>query len=192
MVKQPPYFTFLVIFPAVIVLLNLVYHDRDRRLWWIWTTIAAAEVALLHPTYSAMLVPLMLAVVVLRPRTWPVLAASVAVTVIVDVWIYLVAIHGGTHVTLYRGYPHMWIAFRGHDIATSGMMILAHRPEVVVGLVAAVVILFRSRSPWHLPAAMVATTLATIATPGAGRDSHPRDRRGSDRPLLQGAAGNAL
>ena len=168
LVKQPPYFTFLVIFPAVIVLLNLVYHDRDRRLWWIWTTIAAAEVALLHPTYSAMLVPLMLAVVVLRPRTWPVLAASVAVTVLVDVWIYLVAIHGGTHVTLYRGYPHMWIAFRGHDIATSGMMILAHRPEVVLGLVAAVVILFRSRSPWHLPAAMVATTLATIATPGAG------------------------
>ena len=72
-VKQPPYFTFLVIFPAVIVLLNLVYHDRDRRLWWIWTTFAAAEVALLHPTYSAMLVPLMLAVVLLRPRTWPVL-----------------------------------------------------------------------------------------------------------------------
>ena len=87
---------------------------------------------------------------------------------IVDAWIYLVAIHGGTQVMLYRGYAHMWIAFRGHDIATSGMMILAHRPEVVVGLVAAVVILFRSRSPWHLPAAMVATTLATIATPGAG------------------------
>jgi hypothetical protein len=168
LVKQPPYFTFLVIFPATIVLLNLLYRNRDRRIWWSWTVIAAAEVAILHPTYSVMLFPLILAAVVLRPRAWPVLAAAIGVTLFVDVWIWAVAIHGGERVTLFPGYPHEWMVLNGHDIATSGLMIVAHRPEVVVGLVAAVVILFRGRSPWHLPAAMVVTTLATIATPGAG------------------------
>ena len=169
LVKQPPYFTFLVIFPATIVLLNLLYRNRDRRIWWSWTVIAAAEVAILHPTYSVMLFPLILAAVVLRPRAWPVLAAAIGVTLFVST-------PGSgrsrsaeaSAVTLFPGYPHEWIDAHGHNIATSGLMIVAHRPEVVVGLVAAVVILFRGRSPWHLPAAMVVTTLATIATPGAG------------------------
>ena len=168
LVKQPPYFTFLVIFPAAIVLLNLIYRNRDRRIWWTWTVIAAAEVAILHPTYSVMLFPLILAAVILRPRAWPVLAAAIGITVVVDAWIWYIAIRGGERVTLFPGYPHEWITYHGHNIATSGLMVVAHRPEVVVGLVAAVIILFRSRSPWHLPAAMVVTTLATIATPGAG------------------------
>ena len=168
LVKQPPYFTFLVIFPAVIVLLNHLYRDRSGYRWWVWTIVAAAEVALIHPTYSVMLVPLILAAILLRPRTWPVLVGAVAVTVVIDAWIYLVAIRGGEPVVRYAGLPHEWINVHGHFVATSGLMIFAHRPEVVVGLVAAVVILFRRGSPWHLPAAMVVTTLATIATPGAG------------------------
>ncbi len=168
LVKQPPYFTFLVLFPAIIILLNHVYRDRDDRSWWVWVVIGAAGVALIHPTYSVMLLPMVLAVVLLWPRAWPILVGSIAVTAVIDLWIWVIAIHGGERLHPWPGHVREFIEVHHHPIALSGLWILAHRPEALLGLVAAVVILFMPRSPWHLPAALVAATVTTIATPGLG------------------------
>ena len=68
LVKQPPFFTFAVLFPAIIILLAMVYRHRTERIWWWWTVAAAAEVAVLHPTYSVVLAPMLIAVVLLWPE----------------------------------------------------------------------------------------------------------------------------
>ncbi len=167
--KQPPYFTLLVMFPAVIVILNHLYREQGgARMWVVWTIISATLIALLHDTSSIILVPLILAVVLLRPRAWPALAGSILVTMIVFAGVYLTAIRGGEKVVRAPGLASQWMTFRHHQFATSGLVILEHRPEILLGMIAAVVILFRRRSPYHLPAAMVITTLAVIATPGVG------------------------
>src|SRR4029079_1186083 len=78
--KQPPYFTLLVVFPAVIVILNHLYRDRVGRSWWFWTIVSTALVGVLHDTSSLILLPLIMAAVGLRPRAWPALVGSIAGT----------------------------------------------------------------------------------------------------------------
>ena len=88
LVKQPPFFTFTVLFPAIIILLAMGYRHRQQRIWWWWTVIAAAEVAVLHPTYSVVLAPMLIAVALLWPRAWPMVAGAAVVTIAIDAWIY--------------------------------------------------------------------------------------------------------
>lgn len=103
--KQPPYFTLLVMFPAVIVILNHLYREQGgARMWVVWTIISATLIALLHDTSSIILVPLILAVVLLRPRAWPALAGSILVTMIVFAGVYLTAIRGGEKVVRAPGW----------------------------------------------------------------------------------------
>jgi hypothetical protein len=166
--KQPPYFTLLIIFPAVMIILNYVYRDMVGRYWWVWTIVGAVIVGLLHDTTSVILLPLILAAVLLRPRAWPALAGSIAVTLVIFAAVYVIAIRGGMQVVRSPGLVSQWITFRGHHIASSGLVILGHRPEVLFGMIASAVILFRRQSPYRLPAAMVMTTLAVVAIPGVG------------------------
>ncbi len=168
LVKQPPFFTFTVLFPAIIILLAMGYRHRQQRIWWWWTVIAAAEVAVLHPTYSVVLAPMLIAVALLWPRAWPMVAGAAVVTIAIDAWIYFVAIHGGDRTVAYPGTPDQFISLDGHSLASSGQVILAHRVELLPALLAAVVILFRARSSRHLAAALMAAMMALVAVPGVG------------------------
>lgn len=167
--KQPPYFTLLVMFPAVIVILNHLYRDRGgQRTWIMWTIVAAALIGVLHDTSSIILLPLILSVVLLKPRTWPALAGAIVVTMVIFAAVYLIAIRGGEKVVRSPGLASQWMTYKGHQFATSGLVILEHRPEVLLGLAVAALFLFQRRSPYHLPAMMVMTTLIMIVTPGIG------------------------
>ena len=168
LIKEPPFFAFTVLFPATIILLAMLYRRRTERLWWWWTVIAAAEIALIHPTYSVMLAPMIIAVALLWPRAWPVVGGAALVTLVVDAWIYVVAIAGGDRAVAYPGTPDQFIGLDGHSLASSGQVILAHRVEIIPALIAAIVILFRPRSAWHLAAAMMAAMTVVVALPGSG------------------------
>ncbi len=87
-------------------------------------------------------------------------------TIAIDAWIYVVAIHGGDRTVAYPGTPDQFISLDGHSLASSGQVILAHRVELLPALCAAVVILFRARSSRHLAAALMAAMMALVAIPG--------------------------
>ena len=115
--KQPPYFTLLVMFPAVIVILNHLYRDRVGRSWWFWTIVSTALVGFLHDTSTLILLPLIVAAVVLRPRSWPALVGSIAVTLVIFAGVFVFAIRGGGKVVRNPGFASQWITIHGHQVA---------------------------------------------------------------------------
>lgn len=168
LIFEPPFFTFAVLFPAAIVVLAGLHREPRSLVWRVWAVVAAAEVALIHPTYSIALAPLVVAVLVLAPRAWPAAVGALAATAAVAGWVYLVALSGGEQRTVFAGTPNQFVVLHGHSISSSGQALLAHRVELLPALIGMLVILARRRSPGLLAAAMLACTLVLVAFPGAG------------------------
>ncbi len=168
LVKEPPFFTFVILLPAAVVLLVHLYRERTGRRWSAWTVVAALEVAVVHPTYTIAVLVMIAAVVVLDHRLWPALVAATGVCAAAGGWVYAVALSGGEHRPAPGAAPGQLITAGGHALASSGQAILAHRVELLPALVATLVVLRKGRSPWLLPAALSAAMLALVAVPGSG------------------------
>ena len=165
--NQPPFLSFLVLLPAFAVLLA-AHHQapQDRRL--VATLgVATGLVAIIHPTYALPMLVILVAAVLVEPRTWPALAVSAAATAGVFGFIWWVALRGAHRSSTIAPSTEQFMIWRGHIVALSGRQVMEHRPAFLLAALAAPVLLARNRR-FALPAAMLAAVIALVALPGMG------------------------
>jgi hypothetical protein len=165
--NQPSFLSFLVLLPGFAVLLA-AHHRRphDRQLAGA-LAVATLLVAIIHPTYALPLLVILLAAVLVQPRTWPALAASALATACAFGFIWWVALRGAHRSSTIAPSTEQFMIWRGHIVALSGRQVMEHRPAFLLAALAAPVLLARDRR-FALPAAMLASVLALVALPGMG------------------------
>ncbi len=167
LLNQPPFFTFLIAFPAIVVLLAELHRDQTDRRLTAAVVVSATVVAILHPTYALPSLAILTATIVISPRAWRALAGAVITNAAMFGFIYLVALRGATRSGTIPVTQDDFMVWHHHVISLSGRQVLQFRVEFLVALVAAPVLLLRHRQ-MVLTCTVFAGGLALTSFPGVG------------------------